>query len=74
MEFEINRVRNLLRSGAPLGKVLPGRFGLEMRTIIAGGERILYKLQKSRGDMFNQRPVLKPWDWATMLYKTVLKQ
>jgi len=45
-----------------------------MRTIIAGGERILHKLQKSHGDMFHQRPVLKPWDWAMMLYKAALTQ
>jgi hypothetical protein len=64
----------MLQSGAPLGLVLPGRFGLEMRTIIAGGERILNKLQESHGDMFNYRPVLKPWDWATMLYKAALKK
>ncbi len=74
MEFEINRARKLLQSGAPLGLVLPGRIGLEMRTIIAGGERILQKLHKSRGDMFNQRPVLKPWDWAYMLYRAVTKR
>src|SRR5690606_8435700 len=74
MEFEIKRARNLLQSGAPLGLTLPGRIGLEMRTIIAGGERILQKLHKSRGDMFNQRPVLKPWDWAYMLYRAVSKR
>lgn len=74
MEFEINRARKLLQSGAPLGLVLPGRIGLEMRTIIAGGERILQKLHKSRGDMFNQRPVLKPWDWGYMLYRAVTKR
>ena len=74
MEFEINRVRNLLQSGKPLGLILPGRFGLEMRTIIAGGECILHKLQKSHGNMFHQRPVLKLGDWATMLLKAVLKQ
>jgi len=74
MELEINRARNLLQSGAPLGLVLPGRFGLEMRTIIAGGERILNKLSKSRGDMFHQRPVLKLGDWAMMLYKAALKK
>ncbi|MDP2248614.1 MAG: squalene synthase HpnC [Nitrosomonadales bacterium] len=74
MEFEINRARKLLQSGAPLGLVLPGRIGLEMRTIIAGGERILHKLHKSRGDMFNQRPVLKPWDWGYMLYRAVTKR
>ncbi|MGX8882900.1 squalene synthase HpnC [Methylovorus sp. SPW-M1] len=71
MEFQINRARRLLQSGAPLGKALSGRTGLEMRTIIAGGERILQKLHKSRGDMFTQRPVLKPHDWALMLYKAV---
>lgn len=71
MEFEIDRTRRLLQSGAPLGLILPGRIGLEMRTIIAGGERILYKLHKSRGDMFNQRPVLRPWDWAYMLYRSI---
>jgi squalene synthase HpnC len=74
MEFEINRARKLLQSGAPLGLVLPGRMGLELRTIIAGGERILQKLHKSRGDMFNQRPVLKPWDWGYMLYRAVTKR
>jgi squalene synthase HpnC len=71
MEFELNRARHLLQSGAPLGLALPGRMGLEMRSIIAGGERILHKLHKSRGDMFNHRPVLKPWDWAYMLYRAV---
>lgn len=74
MEFEINRARNLLQSGALLGLVLPGRIGLEMRTIIAGGERILHKLQKSQGDMFHQRPVLKPWDWTMVFLKALLKK
>lgn len=71
MQFQLNRTRRLLQSGAPLGLVLPGRIGLEMRTIIAGGERILHKLHKSRGDMFHHRPTLKPWDWGYMLYRAV---
>lgn len=71
MEFQLNRTRRLLQSGAPLGLALPGRIGLEMRTIIAGGERILHKLHKSHGDMYAHRPVLKPWDWAYMLYRAV---
>lgn len=72
MEFQINRARRLLQSGAPLGLVLKGRIGLEMRTIIAGGERILQKLHQSRGDMFSQRPVLKKSDWVYMLYRAVI--
>ena len=71
MEFELGRGRRLLQSGAPLGLALPGRIGLEMRSIIAGGERILHKLHKARGDMFRQRPVLKPRDWVYMLYRAI---
>jgi len=71
MQFEIERARKLLQSGAPLGLALKGRIGLEMRMIIAGGETILRKLHQSRGDVFNQRPVLKPWDWAAMLFKAL---
>lgn len=71
MQFQIERTRKLLQAGAPLGLVLKGRIGLEMRSIIAGGETILRKLHRSHGDMFNHRPVLKPWDWAYMMYRAV---
>lgn len=74
MEFQINRTRRLLQSGAPLGLVLPGRIGLEMRMIIAGGERILKKLHQSRGDVFNQRPTLKTRDWIYMFYRAISKK
>lgn len=71
MQFQIDRTRKLLQAGAPLGLVLKGRIGLEMRSIIAGGESILRKLHKSRGDMFNHRPKLTPLDWAYMTYRAV---
>ncbi len=74
MEFQINRTRRLLQSGAPLGVILPGRIGMEMRMIIAGGERILKKLHQHRGDVFNHRPVLKPRDWIYMCYRAVRKK
>ncbi|MCB5189753.1 squalene synthase HpnC [Methylobacillus arboreus] len=74
MEFQINRTRKLLQSGAPLGLALPGRIGLEMRMIIAGGERILKKLHHGRGDVFNQRPVLNAVDWTYMFYRAVRKK
>ena len=74
MQFEIERARKLLQSGAPLGLVLPGRIGLEMRTIIAGGETILRKLHQHHGDMYQHRPVLQPWDWARVLFKAIRKK
>ncbi len=74
MAFEIKRAQNLLNSGAPLGKILTGRIGLEMRLIIAGGARILHKLAATNGDVFNHRPVLKKTDWLYMLYQALCKK
>lgn len=71
MQFQNDRTRKLLQAGAPLGKILKGRIGLEMRMIIMGGESILRKLHKSRGDIFTQRPVLEPRDWIYMLYRSI---
>lgn len=74
MAFQIGRVRQMMRSGASLGLVLPGRIGLELRTMIAGGERILHKLEAVNGDMFRHRPVLKSWDWTYMLARALAKK
>ena len=70
MQFQIQRARDLMNSGKPLGTILTGRIGLEMRLIIAGGLRILAKLEGVRYDMFKQRPVLRPFDWVIMLIRS----
>ncbi len=69
MQFQIERTRKLLQAGAPLGKILHGRIGLEMRMIIMGGEAILRKLHKHGGDVFQHRPVLGSSDWVYMFYR-----
>ena len=66
MRFQVERARQFLLSGAPLGSVLKGRLGLEMRMIIAGSDRILSKISNVNYDVFNRRPVLKPHDWLLM--------
>ncbi|MDP1537914.1 MAG: squalene synthase HpnC [Burkholderiales bacterium] len=71
MTFQIDRTRALLRSGKPLGRILRGRIGLEMRMIIGGGERILDKIATVRGDVFNRRPVLTKSDWVLMFAKSL---
>jgi squalene synthase HpnC len=71
MQFQIARTRSMLHSGKPLGRILPGRIGLEMRTIIAGGETILDKLSACRGDIFRHRPTLNIWNWISMLYRAL---
>ncbi len=70
MEFEVDRARTLMLQGAPLGSILTGRIGLEMRMIIAGGLRILDKIEAADYDMFDWRPVLRPFDWVIMLLKS----
>ena len=70
LSFQVNRTRRYLHSGAPLGRVLKGRLGLEMRMIIAGGDRILGKIENVEYDVFQRRPVLRPHDWLLMLAKS----
>jgi len=70
MQFEVRRAREMMLTGRPLGSILTGRTGLEMRMIIQGGLRILDKLEAANYDVFNRRPVLRPFDWAIMLVKS----
>jgi squalene synthase HpnC len=55
------RARDLLASGAPLGRTLPGRFGLEIRAIVAGGLTVADKLLSQRADIYT-RPRLSRLD------------
>jgi squalene synthase HpnC len=66
MAFQIARARNRLYAGLPLGRVLSGRIGLEMRMIIAGGDRILTRIARARGDVYRRRPMLRRRDWILM--------
>ena len=72
MRFQIERARRMLEAGTPLGRVLKGRVGLEVRTIVLGGQRILRKLYGSDGDVFRHRPVLDKRDWFYMLARALL--
>jgi squalene synthase HpnC len=72
MQHQIERTRLMLLGGAPLGRTLEGRIGLELRMIVQGGTRILKKLQDSGGDVFRHRPVLHGSDWARMLAHALL--
>ena len=70
MQFQVARARSMMKDGSPLGTILNGRIGLEMRLIIAGGNRILNKLESAHYDMYRHRPVLRPHDWLHMLFKS----
>jgi squalene synthase HpnC len=69
MQFQIERARKLMLAGAPLAMRLPGRIGLEIRTVVQGGLRILEKIEQARGDVFRHRPVLHARDWPLLLWR-----
>ena len=70
MRKQYERAHKLLQGGAPLGKTLKGRFGFEIRLIIAAGSRILLKLDKQTDDLFS-RPRLEFADWLWVFWKAL---
>jgi squalene synthase HpnC len=71
IRFQIARARGMLQAGAPLGRALPGRIGLEIRATVQGGLRILEKLEGAGYDMFRHRPVLTWIDWPLILARAL---
>jgi len=71
MKFQVDRTRKLMLSGADLGKVLPGRIGLEIRATVQGGLRILEKIERTGYDVFRRRPKLGAFDWPLVLLRAV---
>lgn len=71
LAFEVERTRAILHRGAALGRMLPGRTGLEIRATVAGGDAILQKIIEADYDVFQRRPVLRPLDWLPMLTRAL---
>lgn len=66
---QLERARALLRSGSRLPERLHGRCAIELRAIVAGGDRIGARLAQTHGDVFRRRPVLARSDWALILLR-----
>lgn len=73
MHKQIERSRRLLQAGAPLGRKLRGRIGLELRLTLLGGESILRKLHADPAGVFGRRPTLTRKDWIVMLGRALIK-
>ena len=71
VSFQIDRTRSLMGSGAPLGRTLAGRFGLEIRITVKGGLAILDKLEAANCDMFRHRPKLEFHDWPFLFLRAL---
>ena len=71
LAFQIKRTRDLMLSGATLGRDLPGRIGLEIRATVQGGLRILEKIEAAGYDVFLRRPTLNLFDWPVVLARAL---
>jgi squalene synthase HpnC len=71
MSFQCDRTRRMLRAGSPLGVQLPGRVGLEIRTIVLAADRVLSKIKHVNYDVFNARPTLTHGDWPAILWQAL---
>ncbi len=71
MHFQIERARDLMHRGAPLGRAIPGRIGLDLRMVVAGGLRILEKIEAVDYDVFTRRPVLRVLDWPLLSWRAL---
>ncbi len=68
LAFQVERTRSLLDAGRPLAARLPLRLGLELGGVLAGGLRILDRIDAVGGDVFRNRPMLRSFDWCAVAY------
>ena len=71
MAHEVARARALMVRGAPLARRLPGRFGLELCSVVQGGLRVLELIERADYDVFRHRPALGAFDWCVVAVRTV---
>jgi squalene synthase HpnC len=71
MAFETARSRAMLESGRPLVQALPWRAGLELAGVLAGGHRILDRIDAVHGDVFHHRPQLRRIDWPFVAWRAL---
>ena len=71
MAFECARTRMLFDAGRPLLQALPWRLSLELAAVVAGGERILERIDAVGGDVFRHRPTLRIVDWGIVAWRAL---
>jgi squalene synthase HpnC len=67
----VREARATMTQGAPLVHAVPGRAGWELRLVVQGGLRILDKIEQLQCATLRQRPTLRAWDYALMLWRAL---
>ena len=73
MDFQINRARQYLDDGSTLYDKLPGRMGIEIKTIVKSGLQVTKKLSASRGNVFAKTHKINSLDFACILFQTIFR-
>jgi len=68
--YQLQRIREMLDEGAPLGLRLHGRFGLEIRLIITAAMKISEKLIPHEGNVY-ARPRLRKVDYLQIVLRAL---
>lgn len=68
--FQLQRIEAMMLEGAKLGTNLHGRFGLEIRLIIAAGLKVVGKLSQHHGNVF-ARPRLGKVDYFHIIWQAL---
>jgi len=71
VKHNIERTQALFDDGKNLLKYLNGRFKIEIKWTIGGGEKILDKLRKNDYDVFTKRPRLNRIDFISLFIKSI---
>jgi len=67
----VQQARTTMAQGAPLVHRVPGRAGWELRLVVQGGLRILDKIEALDYQTLQQRPTLRSWDFALMVWRAL---
>ncbi|WP_337867104.1 squalene synthase HpnC [Ignavibacterium sp.] len=74
LKHSINRTKNFFSIGEKLLHYLSGRLKLEIKWTIAGGEKILTKIEKNNYKIFENRPKLNKIDFISILLKSIFNK
>lgn len=71
VKHNVERAQSLFDEEKNLLKYLDGRFRIEIKWTISGGEKILDKIRKNEYDVFTTRPKLGRVDFISLLVKSI---
>lgn len=74
LKHSVNRTRDFFTEGKNLFRFLKGRLKLEIKWTVAGGEKILSKIEKNDFQIFGKRPKLNKTDFISILLKSIVNK